>query len=197
VEGNILKGSTQRSGILLAMGDQENHGNYIQNVTIRNNVLTANNHVGIVVKGISRDIKIYNNTFYQNGREAIYVENDTNIDGVDIRNNLIYQSSNSNCAANCSYFPQAHIQTGRAVQNVTIDNNSYQPGTPNMLGRSDSHPITGAVRFADPTGLDFHILPGSSVIERGLRLASVPTDYDGAPRPHGAASDIGAFEHHP
>jgi hypothetical protein len=37
-------------------------------------------------------------------------------------------------------------------------------------------------------------LPGSPILDAGETLAGVTTDYSGAPRPLGAASDIGAHE---
>jgi hypothetical protein len=195
VEGNILKASKQRSGMILAMADAGNYGNRIENVTVRNNIFAGNNHAGLMVTGISRNVRIYNNTFYQNGRMAVYVENDKNIDCVDFRNNLIYQSPNTTCSIDCSNFTQAHIQVGSASQNVRISNNSYHPGAPIILGRTDSAAVAGAVKFASAAAVDFHVLAGSVTIDRGLTLAEVPADYDGRRRPNGSRYDIGAFEY--
>jgi len=195
VEGNVLKNSTQRSGMVVATTDQGGYGNHIENVTIRNNIFTANNHSGLIVMGLSQGVKIYNNTFYQNGREAIYIENDPKVNGVDIRNNLIYQSTNGNCVNECSFFREGHLEIGAAARNVTLDTNSYHPGSPAIVGRKDSNPITGSVQFVNAAALDFHIQPGSAEIDRGLTLTSVPTDFDGRRRPQGAGYDTGAFEY--
>jgi hypothetical protein len=194
VEGNVLKSSTQRSGLILTMSDAGGYGNVIDNVTIRNNIMAANNHLGLLISGVCRNIKVYNNTFYQNGRQAIYIENDGKINGVDIRNNLIYQSPNGNCNSNCDNVRQAHVRSGAAAQNVVINNNYYYPGLPVVLGGKDASAITGPVQFANEGALDFHVLYGSSVIDHGITLAGVPTDCDGRRRPQGAAFDIGAYE---
>jgi uncharacterized protein (TIGR03437 family) len=194
VEGNTFKNSTQRSGMIIAINDQGGYGNIIENVTIRNNVFTGNNHAGMVVQGNSRDIRIYNNTFYQNGRQAIYLASEARLQQVDLRNNLFYQSSNSACRNDCAWFPLAHVFAGEAAGNVTISGNSYHPGSPVILGRTDSRAVTGDVQFLDAPGGDFHLLSGSAPIDRGSAIAAVPTDLDGRARPQGASYDIGAFE---
>jgi len=194
VEGNILKGSTERSGMILAINDAGNYGNRIESVIIRNNVFTGNNHAGLMVMGACRKIRIVNNTFYQNGRVGAYLENDKGLDGIEIRNNLFYQSPNPTCRRDCSFLAQAHVQIGAAAQNVTISNNSYHPNSPSVVGRTDSAPVTGAVHFANAAALDFHVLPGSATINRGTIVADAPADFDGRRRSQGRTPDIGAFE---
>jgi hypothetical protein len=195
VEGNIFRGSTQRSGMLVAMSDGGGRGNVIQNVVIRNNIFTRNNHAGLVLAENCHNVLIYHNTFYQNGRLAIYIEDDATIDHIDVRNNLIYQAPNDVCKAECTVFREGQIQIGARAQNVVINNNGYHPGPPNVIGRKDSNAVTGPVSFANTAGLDFHLLPGSAAIDRGVRLDAVPLDYDGRPRPQGTGFDIGAFEY--
>ena len=41
---------------------------------------------------------------------------------------------------------------------------------------------------------DFHLQPGSPGIDQGVTEAEVAVDFDGVPRPQGAAYDMGAFE---
>jgi parallel beta-helix repeat protein len=167
------------------MADQGHYGNLIEKVTVRNNVFTANNHAGLIVQGSVRGIRIYNNTFYQNGRQGIQIVNDPAVDGVEIRNNLIYQSPNSTCASNCGWFPESHIQVGAAARNILVSNNSYHPGSVLVLGGADAGPVTGAVRFVNAAEGDFHLLAGSSVIDRGWKLDDVAADFDGLDRPQG------------
>jgi parallel beta-helix repeat protein len=195
VEGNIFKGSRQRSGMVIAMTDAGSYGNHIENVTVRNNIFTMNNHAGLVVLGSSAGIAVYNNTFYQNGLLSLYVDSDPNINGVDIRNNLFFQSQNSNCSSECGNFREAHVQIGAKARNVTLAGNSYHPGKASVLGRMDSNPVTGDVLFVNESAQDFHIRQGSSVIARGSTISSVITDHDGRLRPQGKAYDIGAYEH--
>jgi hypothetical protein len=194
VEGNILRESRQRSGMVVAMSDSGGYGNYIENVIIKNNIFAANSHAGLVLQGVARNVKVYNNTFYQNGCLGLYVENDSHISNVDIRNNLIYQSVNSNSSDDCGGSSRPHVQIGAAARDVTLVRNSYNPGPPLVLGAKDTSAITGDIHFVGVTALDFHVQPPSGTIDSGLTLPDVPTDYDGKRRPQGAGYDIGAFE---
>ncbi len=205
IEGNILKNSTERSGLIIAMADCSGgtcYGNYIDGVTVRNNIFTGNNFVGVQVQGISRNIKIYNNTFYQNGRQGLNIDNSSNINGVDVRNNLFYQSANPSCTSNCSWYSLAHLQSGSLAQNVTINTNGYGPSAASVVDENENaipaqniNPVTGLVQFASPATLDLHLLAGSAAIDKGLALAEVRRDYDGTARPQGSAYDLGAFEY--
>ncbi len=195
VEGNILTGSPLRSGMIVAMADEGNLGNHIENITIRNNIFAENNFTGLQIHGIADNIKVYNNTFYQNGRQGIYIADTSTVTGVDIRNNIIDQSPNSNCQFKCSWYPEAHIQVGSsATQNVVINNNLYWPVPPNIINGSDADPVTGEPLFINPAAGDFHIQQGSAAIDTGLTLTEVPTDRVGVSRPQGPAYDIGAYE---
>ncbi len=196
IEGNIVKNSTRRSGLILAMNDEGKLGNYIDNVIIRNNIFTANNHAGIRLFSISRNIKIYHNTFYQNGVLGIAIEA-ANIPGIDIQNNLIFQSPNTHCRENCQWYTPSHIQSVALASAVNINNNSYHGVTTKIVGDSDAKAVTGTVRFVNPAALNFRILAGSSMIDKGITLMVVPRDFDGQARPRGAAYDTGAFEYLP
>jgi hypothetical protein len=57
----------------------------------------------------------------------------------------------------------------------------------------DQGAIAADPRLADPARLDFHLRPGSPAIGAGLRTA-IRSDFDGAPRPPGAGSDLGAYQ---
>ncbi len=193
IEGNIVKNSTQRSGLILAMNDEGNLGNFIDNVTIRNNIFTANNHAGIRLFSISSNIKIYNNTFYQNGVLGIAIES-ASIPGIDIQNNLIYQAPNANCHENCQWYTPSHIQSVAPASAVNISNNSYHGTATKIVGDSDARAVTGAVTFVNAAALNFRVLAGSSMIDRGVTLTAANRDFDGQVRPKGTAFDTGAFE---
>lgn len=193
IEGNILKNSTRRSGLLIAMGDEAAYGNYVENVLVRNNIFMGNNHDGVVLRGITRNVRIYHNTFHQNGKQSLSLEYPQAIDNVDIRNNLFFQSPNDFCTYECG-FPDAHAQIGPAATNVSLSHNGYFPGPPVVIGATDPNPVTGSVAFANPATFDFRVLAGGSPIDAGVPLADSARDYLGTPRPQGSAPDIGAFE---
>jgi len=148
VEGNILSGSRERSGMVLDMTDAGGYGNAIENITIRNNIFFGNNQAGVVIKGVTHSVSIYNNTFYQNGREGLYIDNSASISGIDVRNNLFYESQNPNCSTECD-MPLAHLQVGRQARNVTIAGNSYHPARAITIGISDASAVTGDAAFVN------------------------------------------------
>lgn len=176
------------------MGDEASLGNVIDGVIVRNNIMTGNNHLGMVVTGNVRNTKVYNNTFYENGRVGLNVGSGPLLTTIDVRNNLFVQSANSVCQSNCSWYPIAHVQMTSAAVGVSVQNNGYGPDAPAIDGATDPRPITGAVTFANPEAVDFRVMAGSSSIDRGESLADVPADYAGIPRPNGPAFDLGAFE---
>lgn len=194
IEGNVLKNSKQRSGMIIAISDAGNLGNHIENVTVANNIFLNNNHAGLVIEGLVQNVAVYNNTFYQNGLLGLYAATSSTVRGVDIRNNLFYQSRNAICTTECGNMGQGHIQIEKGVSGVTVSGNSYHPGHPIILGGSDSEAITGEVLFVNEAGQDFQVRSGSSVIDRGQTLPTVLTDHDGKPRPQGSGYDVGAFE---
>ncbi len=208
VEGNLLKNSKRRSGLILAMGDEDGIGNRIENVLIRNNTFTANNHTGIVLGANTANVRIYNNTFYQNGRQDVLLSDVAPLKNVIVRNNLFYHSPNANCVNDCSWYQDAHLSfTPAAVTGLTIENNGYFPrGGPiilsgigsnytNLGASGDPANVTGGVSFVNEASYDFRLQSGSDAIDRGmLLLNSVPKDYNGVVRAQGAAIDLGAFE---
>ncbi len=193
IEGNILMSSPQRSGLIIGMADEGNLNNYVENIKIRNNIFLNNNFAGIAISGISRNIQIYHNTFYQNGRQGITIYDDNKINGVDIRNNLFDQTPNNNCQNNCSWYSIAHIQNGTQAQNVSVDHNFYAPAPPILIGTVDTNASSGNAGFVNPGSLDFHLQASSLAIDQGAAL-SVLRDYHGVKRPLGNGYDPGAFE---
>jgi hypothetical protein len=195
VEGNLFAGSTLRSGIILAMNDEGNMGNYIDGITIRNNVLTGNNHLGLTIGGIVRNVHIDHNTFYKNGRQGLYIDSATTIDGITVRNNLFDQTANANCTSNCSWYQDAHIEKGAMARNVTVSTNYYAPTTMMLIGATDTAGLAGSAEFVNGDGMDFHLQDTSPALSHGMMLPSVLRDFDGRLRPITATPDPGAFEH--
>jgi Periplasmic copper-binding protein (NosD) len=194
VEGNLLAVSPERSGMILAMGDEAALGNHMDGVTIRNNIFTANNFAGIAIGGNVRNVRVYHNTFYQNGRQGITIYDDPTISGIEITNNLFDQSSNTNCKANCSWYAPAHVEKGARAAGVTLTNNFYAPGPTMLIGVTDASGAVGLSGFVNAATGDYRLAAGSAAIDKGALLPSVITDFTGAPRAIGAKPDAGAFE---
>jgi parallel beta-helix repeat protein len=186
IEGNVALHSQQRSGIIL---DAYDHAR-IENVVIRNNVLFNNAQCGIYVSGVVSNVKIFNNTLFGNGATALGIGGSApEVTNFEIKNNIfdITNKSNSNVY---------HVGTGKENTSLILRNNLYWP-KPLLLHKvSDPSPIIGDPRFANPAEKNFHLLPGSMAIDKGVPLSEVSQDKDGIKRPQGTASDLGAFEFH-
>ncbi len=194
VEGNLLAVSPERSGMILAMGDEASLGNHMDGVTIRNNIFVANNFAGIAVGGNVRNVKIYHNTFYQNGRQGITIYDDPTISGIEIANNLFDQTTNTNCKSNCSWYVPAHVEKGARATGVTLANNFYAPGPALLVGVADPTGAVGLTGFVNGPLADYRLTPTSLAIDKGVLLPSVLSDFNGAPRVIGVKPDAGAFE---
>ena len=194
VEGNILASSPERSGLIVAMGDEAALGNHVNGVTIRTNIFVANNFAGIAVGGNVRNVKIYHNTFYQNGRQGITIYDDPTTAGIEIVNNLFDQTTNTNCINNCSWYVPAHVEKGARATGVSLTNNFYAPGPALLNGVTDVAGAVGLPGFVNGPLDDYRLTAISVAIDKGILLPSVSTDFNGAPRVVGAKPDAGAFE---
>ncbi len=194
VEGNLLRGSTQRSGMIIAMADEGALGNVIDGVSVRNNIFTGNNHGGLQIGGIVKNVRIEHNTFSQNGRFGVAIYNEATVQGVTLTNNLIEQSDNAVCASNCDWWPLLHIDKGAASRDVSLGGNFYAPGPPLLRGISDPGARAGAAGFVNAASRDFHLTAGAAPIDTGQVLTPAFNDFDGQARPAGAKPDPGAFE---
>lgn len=183
IEGNIVTGSSKRSGIIAVSYD----GAAIDNLTIRNNVVYGNARNGIYVGAQATNIFLYNNTVYGNGGSPIYV--DTTYSGGDsshvvIKNNILDLRVSSEVP---------HIYVTRSRPGFVADTNLYWPAPANLSGISDPHAVVGSPRYVNAKGYDFHLQPGSAAIGRGIMIPGVSTDRDGVLRPQGSMTDIGAY----
>lgn len=194
VEGNLLAGSPERSGMIIAMSDEGALGNHIDGVVVRNNLFVANNFAGIAIGGIVRNVQIHHNTFYKNGRQGITIYDEATVSGIDVRNNLIDQSANANCKVNCTWYEIAHVQRGAKAQNVTVASNFYAPGPATLIGAQDAASNAGESGFVNGDALDFHLKEGAAPVNRGAALPAVLRDFDGRPRAANGTNDPGAFE---
>jgi hypothetical protein len=181
VEGNVCYDSQQRAGIILAAYDHAR----IENVIIRNNIVFNNAIGGIVLRSESKDIYVYNNTLYGNGGDAIVIGGSGSLDNLVIVNNILDTTGSGNVY---------HVNNTVNEPTVSLDNNLYWPAPVRLNNISDSHPITGDPQFVDPASHDFHLRSTSPAIDAGVSIPQVMDDFDGTPRPQGAAYDVGAYE---
>lgn len=133
IEGNTMRASTERSGLILAMGDEAGLGNQIDGVTIVRNTVTGNNHTGILIGTNTRRVRIAGNTIRDNGLQGIHVSDDATIDTVTITGNTLRQSPSTVCRSNCTWYQQAHIQRGVKARGVTVSGNRFGGTAPRVL----------------------------------------------------------------
>ncbi len=98
----------------------------------------------------------------------------------------------------------AQSNDSSTLAEIEIDYSNYRPSAVNSLGEGQEvftpgpHNQDAAVAaplLIDAATGDVHQLPGSPTIDAGLQSAAVGSlDFEGQPRPQGAAVDIGADE---
>jgi hypothetical protein len=166
------------------------------------------NHDHGVYNGQGTNIIIRNNVFYNITRgwgiqrygstvDQLYIVNNTfafpnpNRDGQII---LAATTTNLFIENNIFYLPGQNVGISGTQSGAIIDHN-LSTGAVGGGGTGTNIENTDPM-FVNPTGLDFHLQPGSPAINAGLALQIVLFDYDGIARPVGGAWDIGAFESH-
>ncbi|MFQ5706817.1 MAG: right-handed parallel beta-helix repeat-containing protein [bacterium] len=185
IEGNYISGSAQRDGIIVAKG---RGGTTIdlRNITIRNNIITANGRSGMFLRE-GTNIKVYNNTIYKNTAASMGitfpVQNNEMINNVTVANNIIVTAEGND-----------HIMVTSTGENIVVDNNLYWPASGAITGTTDAHAIFAAPLLVNPDAGDFHITPTSPALDRGITIPSVTQDFEGSVRPQGDGYDIGADE---
>ena len=123
IEGNVLRASTERSGLILAMGDEGGRGNAIDCVVVRGNTFTENNHAGFVIGSRVRSVTVTGNRFDGNGRQGLHITDDETIDGVTATGNTFVRTRNDRCRTNCSWYPVVAISSSGRARNVSVEDN--------------------------------------------------------------------------
>jgi hypothetical protein len=168
----------------------------VGNIVIRNNVFmtTGNGYAPEVLaggQGPVTNVSIVNNTIVAlSGPTEYAIWLLSNLTGTITKNNVIYDHGNGST-------PYIRIDSGASGLDIGF----------NFVSKSDGQPPAGSPypgdlwmmnpQFVNFAGHDFHLQSGSPLIDAGLFLSIVPSDFDGVLRPFGALHDIGAFEWSP
>ncbi|MEK0081737.1 right-handed parallel beta-helix repeat-containing protein [Benzoatithermus flavus] len=188
-----------------------NHGMWLSN-TQSGGVIKVYNNV-VLTPNLTRDsavthwaepswsgtgtIRLWNNTIY-GGRRSLNLDKTPN---AEVRNNILWPAANGHAI---------YIVNG-AIPSTNIDNNIIWAPNANIAyvsGRTvswsgwkslgyDSNGMNTDPQFVDSISKDYHLRPTAPAIDIARMLSEVITDYDGTPRPQGAAPDVGAFERTP
>lgn len=170
-------------------------GGLLENINIYNNIAYHNMTFGIMISNWDmaitsshpmKNIKIINNTFYnnqwagENWGGGIIIEN-KKPDGLIIRNNI--------CSKNLE---QILVEGPVDLAKVKIDNNLVFGTQTDNLSNTN---IDGDPMFVNANIADFSLQKSSAAIDKGAATNAPETDFIGNKRPIKDKWDIGAFEY--
>ena len=177
----------------------------VQSSLFRNNLLYGNHASGISLYQIdaaqpARDNQVLNNTIVManDARWAINIQNAST--GNVLRNNVLFnqQSFRGSVAISADSLSGFVSDTNVGMDRFSVDGGDTRIGLAAWraaTGQDQSSIIaTPAALFVNFAGNDHHLSATSPARDAGVTLATVPDDLEGAPRPQGPASDIGAYE---
>jgi parallel beta helix pectate lyase-like protein/List-Bact-rpt repeat protein len=177
----------------------------VQSSVFRNNLLYNNHASGISLYQIdaaqpARDNQVLNNTIAMasDARWAINIQNAST--GNVLRNNILFnqQSFRGSVAISPDSLPGFVSDTNVVMDRFSIDGGDTRIGLAAWraaTGQDQSSIIAApAALFVNVAGNDYHLSATSPARDAGVTLAAVADDLEGAPRPQGPASDIGAYE---
>jgi len=193
------------NGNVLAIGNESSHELTVTNCIFANNI--AKDAADRMIE-TRRNSKFVNCTFvgnFQPDEDIIYNNADvadTNADGVD--DEMTDTTQVINCIfANNTFGAEAtndHILSSRSNFSINAVNciffNNLEPDGKQMDITNRTH--KGSIQKDPLLGANYVPAAGSPAINAGVDPATVgvtlTNDYNGAPRPQGAAYDIGAYE---
>jgi parallel beta-helix repeat protein len=151
--------------------------------TISNNVIVGNeatsNGAGIYVDWRSRP-RIVNNTIAGNtlgfGGQGVFTYNNPT---PTIRNNIIISQ---------------RVGVQRFSGTLVLDHNDVWNNTFNYIGVTPGEQSLSVDPLFELGADNYHLQPGSPVIDQGTMNGAPPADFEGDPRPVGGGVDIGADE---
>ena len=203
ISGAVVEGNTiHDNGV---GGGSGINADGVQASVFRNNLLYNNHASGISLYQIdgaqpSRNNVVVHNTIVMatDARWAINIQN-ASTDNV-VRDNILYnqQSFRGSIAISADSLPGFASDYNVVMDRFSTDGGDTRVGLAAWRAATgqDVHSIVAvpAALFASFAGNDYHLSATSPARDAGVTLLDVTQDLDGAPRPQGAASDIGAFE---
>lgn len=210
----ILSHSLIENNISARNGNTDLSFDGIEHSVVRNN-LCYGAAKGIALFGIdaavaSRHNLVYNNTFVmpEDAWYAVVIRNHNpdqpDAVGNKLFNNIFYhRSSREDIGSICvdkSAEEGFESDYNVVMEHFGIDDNAQVLTFAQWQERGyDKHSLHASESdlFVDPAYDDYHLKAGSPAIDAGKALDDVQTDLEGAPRPQGAAYDIGCYEAKP
>ena len=196
--------------------------NVFRNIRVPPSAKYLNRPAILMWKG-SRNTQVYGNTMincergiiFGLGPEAPYPNSHS---GGVILNNFIYRTDPVNADAGISIWdsPGTRVYHNTVIQNgtypaaieyrfasttgVDIRNNLTDGAIVQRNGAtatvSNNYTRATAALFVNPAAANLRLLASATVaIDRGVAIPEVANDFDGEPRPNGAAPDLGADEY--
>jgi Right handed beta helix region len=209
IERNVVTGSDL--GIEIGA---ENAGIVTSGVIVRDNVVYANEKVGIVFGGYAasagrvKSCAFLNNSLYGNdtlgeGLGELWIQYaEDNV----VRNNVLFSTaqnvlvySESGNVDNALDYNLFFTAAGAGAAELTWQNVFYQGFAAYQAGTGqDAHSLFADPQYVDPGGADFHLTaPGSPAINAGdpaFVAAPGEVDIDGGARVNGPRVDVGTDE---
>jgi len=172
----------------------ENSSGPVSRLMFRNNVF-MDLGAGILVAARAGDsitfLQVLNNTFYRiNAPGVLLLAGATH---ATIENNAFYDVGNHRE----SYL----LVKSDSLEGLAVGYNSQSMSDGRPPGKAGSqapypHDLWGiAPGFVDVASKDFQLTPASPLLDCGIPLKEVTTDFVGVSRPQGAGYDIGAYEY--
>jgi hypothetical protein len=171
----------------------ENSSGEVGHLLYRNNIfidLGAGINVVATAKDSINFVQVLNNTFYRINAPAVLL---TGVAYAAIENNAFYDVGSHR---------QSYLAARGGSQEawaVGYNMQCMSDGQPPGKGGSQApypHDLWGiAPQFVNAAGRDLRLTPNSPLVDSGVELKEVKTDFTGVSRPQGAGYDIGAYEY--
>ncbi len=191
---------------LITQGAQiEDSSGPLSHVMFRNNIF-VNVRMGIHVEEVANTgitaINIVNNTFYRiehhgvllEGRPQVVVENNVFYDVGNHQDSYLGLSAGSVVSNRSSYLDSGSKEGLVVGYNSQSMSDGRAPGSRGSQAPYPHDLWMADPRFVDAATKDFRLQSNSPLVDAGVTLKDVPTDFVKAARPQGNGFDIGAYE---